>query len=216
MSEEDKKNKKQKTKDKGVKVYFDGDCPMCKTFMPWLENTGLEKDKNNNSVKFEDLRTQALPDGITKEQATEKIHLLDQNGNILTGAKAVFTAMEQNNKFPLLVKFGKLPVIKDLAEIVYTHIANNRFLIFGDVARAYWIKLILCIALLIPLIITRNLWLGNCVYPFTPVFDFLPELPSFINYVLYFSIFIITALIFIKKEPKIYIYSLLGLSLIHI
>jgi len=210
MSEEDK-NKKTKDKEKNTTVYFDGDCPMCRTFVPWLDNGAPEKKEESGSVKFEDLRTEALPDGITKNQAIEKIHLLDKDGEILTGAKAVLTAMEQNNKFPLFVKFGRLPVIKDLAEIVYTHIANNRFLIFGDVARAYWIKLVLCFALLIPLIITRNLWLGSCVYPFTPIFDFLPELPTFINYTLYLSIFIITALIFIKKEPKIYIYSLLGI-----
>ena len=107
MSEEEKNNK---TKDKGknTTVYFDGDCPMCRTFVPWLDDTALEKKGGDSSVKFENLRTEVLPDGITKDKAIEKIHLLDQSGNILTGAKAVFTAMEQNNKFPLFVKFLSL------------------------------------------------------------------------------------------------------------
>ena len=90
MKNDDKKNK-------DVTVYFDGDCPMCKTFVPWLEDDKKNNlPKNKDSVKFENLRTQNLPNGITKDKAIEKIHLVDKNGDILTGAKAVFTAMEQN------------------------------------------------------------------------------------------------------------------------
>ena len=92
MSEEEKNKKDKKAKEKDVTAYFDGDCPMCKTFVPWLQNTELDGTKDKNSVKFENLRTKELPDSINKDKAIEKIHLVDKNGDILTGAKAVFAA----------------------------------------------------------------------------------------------------------------------------
>ena len=108
-------------------VFYDGDCPMCRAFVPFIDEPTKE-----DSAKFENLRTTKLPEGIDYTQATEKIHVITESGEILRGAKAVFKALETNNKYLWLVFIGRLPIISTIAEVVYAIIAKNRFLLFDE------------------------------------------------------------------------------------
>jgi predicted DCC family thiol-disulfide oxidoreductase YuxK len=138
MSEDDKKRPVVSP----VVVYYDGDCPMCRAFVPLID-----EPQQADSVKFENLRTTNLPEGIKYLDATEKIHVVTENGEILKGAKAVFKALETNNKFLWLVRIGRLPVISTIAEIVYAIIAKNRFLLFDPDRKSS--RLLLAFALII-------------------------------------------------------------------
>ena len=37
--------------DKEIKVYFDGDCLMCRTFVPWLEDSPKNKKPEDKPKK---------------------------------------------------------------------------------------------------------------------------------------------------------------------
>ena len=193
MSEDDKKK---------PTVYFDGDCPMCRAFVPYID-----EPTNPDSAKFENLRKAELPQGIELQQAIDKIHLVTANGEVQKGAKAVFTALEVNKKFPFLVWLGRLPIISQLAEIVYSFIARNRFLIFGPLQRLYWIKLVLCIAFAVPLLITRKLWLSDSFrfYALTPVSQALPNITYPLDVLILGSMFTLLGAIFLSTNSRKYI-----------
>jgi len=200
--------------DKKDKAYFDGDCPMCRLFVPMVES------ENETSVTFDNLRENQLPEELSIEQASQKIHVELKDGSIIKGAAAVFHILEQNQKYTWLAKIGKLPILNTIAEFIYTIIANHRFLLFGDYQRLFWSKIVLCISFLIPFFITKNLWLGETFrsYALTPVSDLLPT----IHYPLDLTIFSILALmlfgILFSKTPKklirIFIISVFAYSIL--
>lgn len=183
------------------KVYFDGDCPMCRQFVPMIES------EEETAISFNNLREQPLPEGVSIEQASEKIHLELADGTIVKGASAVFHMLEQNNKYTWLAKIGRLPVISIIAEVVYSIIANHRFLLFGSYQRLFWSKIVLCISFLIPFFITKNLWLSTTFrsYPLTPVSELLPTIAYPLDVIIFSILALQLFVILIVKKAKTWI-----------
>ena len=190
-------------------VYYDGDCPMCRTFTAHLD-TNKEKDGTN----FQNFRTQALPDDIDPLIAAEKIHLRDDSGQVLSGAQAVLRILERKSKYTWLVRLGRLPGIRGVAEVLYWFIAKNRFFMFGPYARIYWTKNLLAVGFLIPLIITRKLWFGatSRFYALTPVWNGLPEINYPLDHLLFGLMVALLLGTLLSSKPRAWIIGFLAIS----
>ena len=182
-------------------VYYDTDCPMCRSFVDHLGGPNPESSAPTN---FKSLRNDPLPSGLTKDGVEKEIHVTDEQGHVLKGAPAVLYILERHQKFLWLVRLGRLPVIRSLGNLVYAIIAANRFGLFGPHARVFWSKIVLCLAFLIPMPITWKLFIGESVryYPTTPVAKFLPPLPAWVDYLAFYSIIISLVLVLFTSRPK--------------
>ncbi|MCB0322371.1 MAG: DUF393 domain-containing protein [Bdellovibrionales bacterium] len=187
-------------------AYYDGDCPMCSTFVARLGT--------DTAVDYRDLRTDALPDTIARDEAERLIHVQTREGSTLKGAQAVLHLLERHGRWRWLARFGRLPVIRSLADVVYAFIAANRFYIFGPMQRLYWMKQTLVIATLIPLWITRNLWFGETsrFYALTPVVDWLPAINWPLDHVIFGVMAALLLAAFFSSRPRNYIVAFLAVA----
>jgi predicted DCC family thiol-disulfide oxidoreductase YuxK len=66
-------------------VYFDGSCPLCRAEIAHYRGTDRA-----GALCFVDISATdaSLPDGLTRQQAMERFHVSDRNGQLLSGAAA--------------------------------------------------------------------------------------------------------------------------------
>ncbi len=119
-----KKNEEKMT------IYFDGECAMCNALMHRIDASG-----KRTAFNPQDIRTDELPENLSKADAIKEIHVMDANGNMYKNAEAILKIMEQYPRWKCLVFIGRLPVIKQILPIGYTVIARNRHWLFGKVKK---------------------------------------------------------------------------------
>jgi predicted DCC family thiol-disulfide oxidoreductase YuxK len=182
------------------RVIFDGECPMCRSFVAKI---GGEED---SSISFDDSHSEATeyPDKVAKDDIEKSLHHIDSSGRIRTGADAVFQTLEDKGSLLLLVRMGRLPVFAQMAEVIYRLVALNRHFLFGPLKTIYWVKVILAIGFLIPLPITKNLWLGETsrFYATTPVIASLPQIAFPFDHFIYYFIVALLWAILLLPNPR--------------
>ena len=115
-----KKNEEKMT------IYFDGECAMCNALMYRIDASG-----KRTAFNPQDIRTDHLPENLSKADAIKEIHVVDANGNMYKNAEAILKILEQYPRWRWLVFIGRLPVIKQILPIGYNLIARNRQWLFG-------------------------------------------------------------------------------------
>src|SRR6478672_7516142 len=107
-------------------LIFDGDCGFCRIWVDyWKRLTG-------NRVAYEPYQTAArhFP-GIPRERFADAVHLALPDGNMLSGAHAVFRLLSFAEGRPrLLEMYRRLPGFAAVSEAVYEFIAGHRPLFF--------------------------------------------------------------------------------------
>ena len=89
-----------------VRCFHDGDCPLCKA-----EVKAMKRLDRDGAIEWVDIvRDQAALDsaGISYKQAMDRIHVIDENRQLQTGARA------------FLVLWKRLPYYRRLAVLVET------------------------------------------------------------------------------------------------
>ncbi|XP_010780803.1 uncharacterized protein At5g50100, mitochondrial-like [Notothenia coriiceps] len=114
------------SKPAGVKVLYDGQCPLCVKeiwFLKFMQTNRPEK------VDFIDI---SLPDydggkykGVSYEMAMEEMHVIDENDKIHRGVPA-FSVMYNASGLGWVGRFLMWSPVRPLAEICYEAFARNR------------------------------------------------------------------------------------------
>lgn len=157
---------------KKSKVYYDGTCPMCTVFVDTV-------DKSSKAKIFEmvDIHKGKLPEGKTFKEMTQEIYVKEDNGTLHRNADAILKIIGSFHGWQWVEKLGKLPVINWLLHVGYNIIAQNRHFLFGTASRLFWVKVVLCFGFVSSILLSKNLWLSDRMYPFTPVVPDIPQIP---------------------------------------
>ena len=118
------------SKNKYTTVFYDGQCPMCTTFVKKAEVYTRGKD-----FKYSDITQKPLPKNLNKDAVLKEIHVVDKQGGIYKNVEAIFKILETNRRYRFLVWLGRLPIIKQLLLLMYRIVARNRHNLIGGNGR---------------------------------------------------------------------------------
>jgi predicted DCC family thiol-disulfide oxidoreductase YuxK len=78
-------------------VYFDGSCPLCRAEIGYYRH-----EDDTGALAFVDVSdTDApLPSGLTQHHAMERFHVLEGNGQLLSGAAAFVSVWRASRHSP--------------------------------------------------------------------------------------------------------------------
>ncbi|MEK9575870.1 MAG: DUF393 domain-containing protein [Gammaproteobacteria bacterium] len=108
-----------------ISVFFDGKCNLCskeinyyqriapKNTFNWVDITKTPGELDKFEIK--------LSDGL------RLMHVADSNGNIYTGVDAFIIMWKQIKYWKFLGLFVSLPIVKQIANLLYQYFADWRF-----------------------------------------------------------------------------------------
>ena len=97
-----------------VTVYFDGSCPLCRA-----EIGVYKKSDGSNEVQWCDVSANALPAGMTREQAMARFHVRNDKGEMVSGAKAFIALWLSLPRWRLLGRIASVPPLPWILEGAY-------------------------------------------------------------------------------------------------
>ena len=111
-----------------LKVYFDGECPLCQREIAWLKGR-----TDSDAVTFEDI-TQLDPSTGFQEKSREtlmsEIHAQLPDGQWIRGME-VFRRLYRHAGLGFLLVPTRWPILKPLFDGLYTLFARNRLRLTG-------------------------------------------------------------------------------------
>lgn len=117
------------TKSKVI-MYHDGDCPLCK-----FEVKIMRKLDIANAIHWVDItknKTALDRAGISYRQAMARVHVQDENQNILTGVQGFMTVWKHLPYYRRIVPvIEHVPLLLPILESVYTLFAKYRLPLTG-------------------------------------------------------------------------------------
>lgn len=104
-----------------AKVYFNGDCPVCRT-----EMTHYARLCAQSQASFRFLDSMQSPDeflecGLRREHLERRVYLRDAGGRILSGMTALIYLWSRMPGYRWLSRVLGLPVIRTLSDLLYDH-----------------------------------------------------------------------------------------------
>jgi predicted DCC family thiol-disulfide oxidoreductase YuxK len=113
-----------------VTMYHDGDCPLCK-----FEVKTMQKLDTAKAIRWVDITKdkKALEDsGISYQQAMARIHVQDENQNMLSGVRGFMTVWKQLPYYRRIVPvIEHTPLLLPILESIYTVFARYRLPLTG-------------------------------------------------------------------------------------
>src|ERR1039457_5706679 len=105
-------------------MVFDGDCNFCTLWIHrWRQMTGESVDY----LPAQDPRIAAQFPEIPRAQFDTAVQLIETDGVVYSGAKAVFRALAKNPKRQWLLRaYEQSPAVSNLTEWAYRLVAGNR------------------------------------------------------------------------------------------
>lgn len=113
-----------------ITVYYDGTCGLC--LRELKRYSKLDHDKKITWQDFKAPGFNPAQFGLTMDKLERAMHAKDEHGTVVSGIDA-FIWIWRACGFNLLAKVVSLPMIKQLAVIVYRVIAKYRYSIFSKV-----------------------------------------------------------------------------------
>jgi predicted DCC family thiol-disulfide oxidoreductase YuxK len=95
-------------------VYFDGSCPLCRA-----EVGVYQKADGNGDIRWCDVSSETLPDGMTREQAMARFHVRNEAGEMVSGAKAFIALWLGLPRWRWLGRIASLPPLPWVLEGAY-------------------------------------------------------------------------------------------------
>jgi len=117
-------------------LIWDGDCRFCRAWVGYAQRLTNDQVEYVTSEEID-------PDqfGIEREALSKSVHLVLQDGKVLKGAEAVFTALSLGKggkgDHGLLWCYRSIPLFRPVSEAGYEFIAENRYS-FSMVSRFLW------------------------------------------------------------------------------
>jgi predicted DCC family thiol-disulfide oxidoreductase YuxK len=181
---------------KKLKVYYDGQCPMCAAIMESVRNSAKVDDFDLRDMHAES----SLP--FRRDAVEREIHVTDRDGNIHRGAAAIFRIADQYPALRIAARLGRMPLIRALARAVYGFVAANRRFIAGPASRIFWLKTAVVLFFCAGLFMSARLWIGPRSYPEAPIFTALPAVDGWLADGLFAALFVLAAAILISSKPQ--------------
>lgn len=106
-------------------VFFDGGCPLCRR-----EIAHYQRLDQQDKVRWVDIHAQPdslHPYGVSWETAMQRIHLLDTDGRMVTGAAAFAALWRRLPYYRLLAAITSLPGMLTLLDKAYSAFAGWRW-----------------------------------------------------------------------------------------
>lgn len=103
-----------------LRVLYNGECPVCS-----LEIKQYQKYTWNNliDVEFENLHeTDMLPWGVTQDEAKRRLHVMTEDGVVLSGVDAFEELWSRMPRYERLSRITRMPGIDKLSRGVYDNI----------------------------------------------------------------------------------------------
>jgi lipase maturation factor 1 len=103
-------------------LVYDGACEFCRR---WIERW---RTRTADRVDYLPLQKPGVLRrlGISRSDALRSVQLVTPDGNRYSGAEAVFRTLEYAPELRTLARVGRLPVLRQIAEVVYRQIAKRR------------------------------------------------------------------------------------------
>ncbi len=106
-------------------VFYDGACGICQSFASWL--MGLDQAHGLSLVAYQQIDPAELPARLTPELTQQAMHLLDAQGNLFRGARAVFEALRSLPGFwGCMGTVFSNRLMSCIAEPIYRLVADHR------------------------------------------------------------------------------------------
>jgi predicted DCC family thiol-disulfide oxidoreductase YuxK len=117
----------------GLKLLYDGECPICKQ-----EICILQKKDSQKKINFIDISSEEFSalehKNIDYNTAMSEIHAIDVKGNLLVGIPA-FVAVYARCQLLVISTFLRIPFVKKMLKPLYTLFAKKRLWITGRMNR---------------------------------------------------------------------------------
>ncbi len=97
-----------------ITVYFDGSCPLCRA-----EVGVYQKADESGDIRWCDVSSETLPDGMTRDQAMARFHVRNEAGEMVSGAKAFIALWLSLTRWRWLGRIASLPPLPWLLEGAY-------------------------------------------------------------------------------------------------
>ncbi len=100
----------------GTTVLYDGSCPLCKA------EIGLYRDRDvGGRLCLVDVSAQnaALPEGLDRQAAMARFHVIAPNGQVLSGAAAFIEVWRALPGWRWLARLAALPGVEPVLEVTY-------------------------------------------------------------------------------------------------
>lgn len=188
-------------------IYYDGSCPMCTAI---INKVGDSSKKGRFNPQ--DITEDSLPQNFAKHEVEKEIHVVDADGKIYKNAEAILEILEEYPRWKLLVKIGRLPVIKRSLPIGYKFVAANRHFLFGSASRIFWLKIVLVAGFVAGLLLSVRLWAGSRFFPFAPPLQNIPTAPFPLDTGAFALLLLLLAAIILFPRPQKFIFAALALS----
>jgi len=186
-------------------IYYDGSCAACSNIM-----LRVDRSKKSDAFAKIDLISGNLPEGLTKENLSKEIHVVDSNGGMHRNFGAILAILEEYPNLKILVAIGRLPFIYQLGVIGYKIFAANRHFILGIMSRSLLTKVIVASGFLASLVITSKLWMTGRSFPLVPVIPNTPMLPASADYFVFAALIILLIAIILLPNPRKVIFLFSG------
>jgi|TARA_B110000438_G_scaffold169712_1_gene162231 predicted DCC family thiol-disulfide oxidoreductase YuxK len=108
-----------------IKVFFDGKCNLCSKEINYyikIAPSGIFDWQDINSLNDDFLNT-----GIKISDALKILHVIDTNNKLHLGIDAFIVIWNNLAYWKILAKVFSIPIIRQIANIVYKKFANWRF-----------------------------------------------------------------------------------------
>lgn len=113
-----------------VTMFHDGDCPLCK-----FEVEAMQKLDVKNAIRWVDITKEQIAideAGITYNEAMARIHVRDENQNMLTGVRGFLVVWKNLPYYRRIVPIiQNIPLLLPIMEGVYTFFAKYRLPLTG-------------------------------------------------------------------------------------
>ena len=106
-------------------VFYDGGCPLCRREIAHYQRIDRER-----CIQWADIQQEAdtlQAHGLSWEQAMQRMHVRDSDGQMVSGAAAFVVLWRQFPRYRFLAGLVSLPGIHWAAEQVYTVFARRRY-----------------------------------------------------------------------------------------
>ena len=104
-------------------MFYDGDCGFCRCWLAWARTRLGDRLEY---IPLQDPQVPARFPNLSRDRLKASVHLVEPDGTVFRGARAVFGALDQGwSSWPLRA-YRRIPGVAPLSELGYRTVAGHR------------------------------------------------------------------------------------------
>jgi len=105
-----------------TEVYFNGDCPVCRTEMTHYARLCADSRPELRFVDSMQRPHELVACGLRREHLARRVYLRDAEGRILSGLPALILLWSKMPEYRWLSRVLRLPLLRPLSTVLYDHL----------------------------------------------------------------------------------------------